>query len=68
MHAKVGKNIWPGIDIGTYGLHGERNANGTHLTYAVHQRMVTGGTLLPPRNIYTMIPRLTSDAANEFFG
>ena len=64
MHAKAGKNVWPGIDIGTYGLHDERNDNRTHLTYAV-QHMVTGGTLLPHRNIYKETwhgcDRLTSD-------
>ena len=52
MNAKVGKNISTGIDIGTRRLHDERNDNGTRLTYAVHQYMVTGGTLLPHRNIY----------------
>jgi hypothetical protein len=55
MNAKVGKNIWTGIDIGTCRLHDERNDNGTRNTsniYAVHQCVVTGGTLLPHRNIH----------------
>ena len=51
MNAKVGKNIWTVIDIGTCRLHDDRNDNGTHLTYVVHQRTVTGGTLLPHGNI-----------------
>jgi hypothetical protein len=33
MNAKVGKNFWTGIGIGTCRLHDERNDNGTHIIY-----------------------------------
>ena len=53
MNAKVGKEIWTGIAVGTCGLHDESYDYGTCLmNYAVHQRMVIGGTLFPHRNIH----------------
>jgi len=53
MNDKVGKEILTGIAAGTCGLHDESNDSGTHLiSDAVHQRMVTGGTLFPHRNIH----------------
>ena len=53
MNAKVGKEIWTGIAVGTCGLHDESNDDGTRLINdAVHQRMFIGGTLFPHRNIH----------------
>ena len=41
MNAKVGKEIWTGIAVGTCGLHDESNDNGTCLINdALHQCMV----------------------------
>jgi hypothetical protein len=53
MKAKVGKETWARTVVGICDFHDESNDNGTHLTnYAVHQHMVTGGTLLQHRNIH----------------
>ena len=53
MNAKVGKEIWTGIAVGTHGLHDESNDDGTCLINdAVHQHIVIGGTLFPHRNIH----------------
>lgn len=53
MNAKVWKEILTGIAVGTCGLHDESNNGGTHvINDAVHQRMVTGGTLFPHINIH----------------
>jgi hypothetical protein len=53
MNAKVGKEIWTGTAVGTYGPHDESNENGTRLiNYAIHQGMVIWGTLFPHRNIH----------------
>jgi len=44
MNAKVGKEIWTGIAIGTCGLHVNSNDNrACPINYAVHQCIVTGG-------------------------
>ena len=52
MNVKVGKEIWTGIAVGTCGLHDESNDDRTCIINdAVHQCMVTGGTLFPHRNI-----------------
>lgn len=53
MNARLEKKIWIGIAVGTCGLHDETNDNGTRLiNYAVHQRMITEGTLFPHRHIH----------------
>jgi hypothetical protein len=42
-----------GRAVGACGLHDKSNENGTRLiNYAIHQRMVIGGTLFPRRNIH----------------
>jgi len=44
MNAKVGKEIWTGIAVGTCGLHDDSNGNITcPINYAVHQCIVIGG-------------------------
>jgi len=44
MNAKVGKEIWTGIAVGTCGLHDDSNDNRTcPLNYAVCHCIVTGG-------------------------
>ena len=54
VNAKVGKEIWTGIAVGTCGLHYASNDNRTLLlNYAVHQCMVLWGTLFPHRNMHT---------------
>jgi hypothetical protein len=51
--AKVGKEIWTEIFIGTCPLQDESNDNETCLiNYAVHQHTFIGGILLPHRNIH----------------
>jgi len=43
-NAKVGKEIWTGIAVGTCGLHDDSNDNRTcPINYAVHQCIVIGG-------------------------
>jgi hypothetical protein len=52
MNARLEKKIWIGITVGTCGLLDEMD-NGTRLiNYAVHQRMITQGTLFPLRHIH----------------
>jgi hypothetical protein len=53
MNARLEKKIWTGIAVGTCGLHDETNDNRTRLVnHAVHQRMLTEGTLFPHRHTY----------------
>jgi hypothetical protein len=52
MNGRLEKKIWIGIIVGTCVLHDE-NDNGTRLiNHAVHQRMITQGTLLPHKHIH----------------
>ena len=55
MNAKVGKEIWTGIAVGTlWILHYASNDNRTLLiNYAVHQCMVLQGILFAHRNMHT---------------
>jgi len=48
MNAKVRKEIWTAIAVGTCSLHYYSNNNRTHLiNYAAHQQMVIGSILFP---------------------
>jgi hypothetical protein len=67
MNARVGKEIWTGIAMGTCGLHDDSNDNRTRpINYAVRQCTVIGGHYSDTETyIKKYSTDLTTESANQ---